>query len=154
MNNILLVEDEQDILNIFSEQLTRWGYNPIIAENGEEGIRKYQQSPVDLVITDIKMPALDGATMLQKIREIDNDAVVIMVTGYPSIDSAVTCMKYGAFDYLVKPINIDELKIKIEKGLERKQLLKTISLWKGVNWSLIVSIPIWLILGIVLAKML
>ncbi|MBN2013461.1 sigma-54-dependent Fis family transcriptional regulator [candidate division KSB1 bacterium] len=154
MNNILLVEDEPDILNIFSEQLTRWGYNPIVADNGEKGIAKYQESPIDLVITDIKMPSLDGTTLLKRIKEIDRDAVVIMVTGYPSIDSAVLCMKDGAFDYLVKPINIDELKIKIEKGLEKKQLLKTISLWKGVNWSLIVSIPIWLILGIILAKIL
>lgn len=154
MTNILLVEDEQDILDIFSEQLMKWGYNPVIATNGETGLTKYEQVPVDLVITDIKMPKLDGISLLNRIKHFDKDAIVIMVTGYPSIDSAVSCMKDGAFDYLVKPINIDELKLKIEKGLEKKYLLKTISLWKGVNWSLIISIPIWLILGIILAKLL
>ena len=154
MSNILLVEDEEDILSIFSEQLIKWGYSPIVADDGVKGVNKYENSPIDLVITDIKMPTMDGISLLKRIKKIDENAVVIMVTGYPSIDSAVTCIKDGAFDYLVKPINIDELKIKIERGLERKNLLKTISLWKGVNWSLIVSIPIWLILGIILAKLL
>ena len=152
MENILVVEDEEDILSIFSEQLTKWGYNPIIASNGVEGISKFKNHPIDLTVTDIKMPGMDGMSFLKEIKEEDENAVVIMVTGYPSIDSAVTSIKDGAYDYLVKPINIDDLKVKINRGLERRKLIKSVSLWKGVNWSLIISIPIWLILGIILAK--
>ena len=154
MHNILIVEDEEDILSVFSDQLTLWGYNPIIAHNGEEGIEKFKEQPIDLVITDIKMPKMDGIFFLHKIKEIDEKAMVIMVTGYPSINSAIVSIKEGAFDYLVKPINVDELKIKIERALERKKLLRATSILKGVNWSMVVSIPIWLILGIILAKML
>lgn len=152
MKNILLVEDEEDILSIFSEQLTRWGYHPIVARDGKDGVAKFKELSIDLVITDIKMPNMDGMSMLHEIKQLDENVSVIMVTGYPSIESAVVSMKEGAFDYLVKPINIDELKVKLERGLERKSLLKAISLWKGINWSLIVSIPLWLILGIILAR--
>jgi two-component system response regulator PilR (NtrC family) len=154
MKNILIVEDEEDILSIFSNQLQIWGYNPIIAKDGNEGIQKFNDFPVDLIITDIRMPKLDGISFLQRVKKIDEHAIVIIATGYPSIDSAITTMKEGAYDYLVKPINIDELKIKIERGLEKRKLLKSISLWKGANWALIISVPLWLILGIILAKLL
>lgn len=152
MENILVVEDEEDILTIFSEQLDRWGYNPIVASNGTEGISKFKNQPIDLTISDIKMPGMDGMSFLKEIKREDENAVVIMVTGYPSIDSAVTSIKDGAYDYLVKPINIDDLKLKIQRGLERRKLIRSLSLWKGLNWSLIISIPLWLILGIILAK--
>jgi len=153
MKNILIVEDEEDILSVFSDQLRLWGYNPIIARNGNEGFAKFNSTPIDIVITDIKMPEMDGLSLLQQVKQIDKNAIVFMVTGYPSIDSAITSIRQGAFDYLIKPINIDELKVKIEKGLQQIQLLRSLTIWKGINWSLIVSVPIWLILGIILAKM-
>lgn len=153
MENILIVEDEEDVLSIFSEQLSRWGYNPVVAGDGKDGIAKFNELPIDLTITDIKMPSMDGMSLLQEIKRRDEHAVVIMVTGYPSIDSAITSIKEGAYDYLVKPVNIDDLKLKIQNGLERRKLVKSVSFWKGLNWSLIISIPVWLILGIILAKM-
>jgi len=154
MKNVLVVEDEEDVLNIFSEQLKLWGYNPVIASSGAEGLNKFNEMPIDLVISDIKMPGMDGITLLHKILQKDKDAIVILVTGYPSIDTAVQSMKDGAFDYLTKPLHIGELKIRIERALEKKRLQKSLALWKGVNWSLIISVPLWLILGIILARLL
>jgi DNA-binding NtrC family response regulator len=152
MENILVVDDEVDILTIFSEQLSKWGYHPIVAQNGDEGIKKFKEHPIDLTISDIKMPTVDGMTFLHRLKRHDENAIVIMVTGYPSIDSAVSSIKEGAYDYLVKPINIDDLKLKIERGLEKKKLVRSVNLWKGLNWSLIISIPIWLVLGYLLAR--
>lgn len=154
MKNVLVVEDEEDVLKIFSEQLKLWGYNPVIAKNGEEGLSKFKEAPVDLVISDIKMPGMDGIALLHEILKLDKQAIVILVTGYPSIDTAVQSMKDGAYDYLTKPLHIGELKIRIERALEKKRLQKSLSLWKGVNWSLIISVPIWLLLGIILARLL
>ena len=109
--------------------------------------------PSDLLVYCRPRPVIDFRLLLTTlVKQKDDKAVVIMVTGYPSIDSAITSIKDGAYDYLVKPINIDDLKFKIQKGLERRKLSKSVSFLKGVNWSLIVSIPIWLILGIILAK--
>ena len=154
MYNILIIDDEEDILDVLSDVIRHWGYLPIVARDGQDALQKYQDMPVDLVLSDIKMPKMDGISLLERIRKLDKKAVIILLTGYPTIESAVQAMKDGAFDYLIKPVNLDELKLKIDRGLERLRLAKSLTFLKGFNWSLIISIPIWLILGIVLAKLL
>ncbi|MDZ7272100.1 MAG: response regulator [candidate division KSB1 bacterium] len=152
--NILIVDDEQDILDVLPQVMKRWGYNPIVAKDGREGLQKYQEYPIDAVVTDMKMPEMDGLQLLKEIMSLDRHAVVILLTAYPSLDSAIRAMREGAYDYLVKPVNLEELKLRIERGLERKSQLKAIPMLRGLNWALIVSIPLWLILGIILAKLL
>lgn len=154
MANILIVDDEEDILETIPEVLKKWGHNPLVAKNGKEGLEKFIEYPVDFVITDMKMPEMDGLSLLEKIQQMEKQALVILLTGYPSLDSAITAMRHGAYDYLVKPVNLDELKLRIERGLERKEHMKSLPLLKGLNWALIISIPLWLVLGIILAKLL
>jgi len=154
MENILLVDDDKYILDILSELLKRWGYNPIKAASGEEALEKLEEISVDLVITDIVMPEMDGYALINKILEKYPDTIIIVLTGYPSFDSAVQSIRGGAYDFLAKPVNSEELKMKIERCIERKNLLKSKSVLKGFNWILIISIPFWLILGIILAYLL
>ena len=154
MARILIVDDEQDILNTLPEVLNKWGHQTFVAANGIEGLKVFRENPLDFVITDIKMPQMDGLELLIKIQEIDKNTMVIFLTGYPSLDSAISAMRSGAYDYLVKPVNLDELKLRIERGLERKEHIKSLPLLKGLNWALLVSIPLWLVLGIILAKLL
>ena len=154
MSNILIVDDEQDILEVLPDVVKKWGYNPIIAQNGVEGLQKYKEYPIDVVITDMKMPEMDGLKLLKEITDLDKHAMVILLTGYPSLDSAIRAMREGAYDYLVKPVNMEQLTLRVERGLERKPQLKSIPVLKGMNWALVVSIPIWLVLGIILAKLL
>jgi DNA-binding NtrC family response regulator len=97
------------------------------------------------------MPEMDGLELLDKIMELDKQCMVIFLTGYPSLDSAISAMRSGAYDYLVKPVNMDELKLRIERGIERKEHIRSLPLYR---WALLISIPIWLILGIILAKLL
>jgi len=154
MHNILIIDDEEDILDVLSDVITSWGYLPIIARDGEDALEKFKEVPVDLVLSDIRMPKIDGLSLLERIKKASPNTIVILLTGHPSIESAVRAMKDGAFDYLTKPINLDELKVKIDRGLERMKLNKSLSFLKGINWSLLISIPIWLILGIILAHLL
>ncbi|MBD3385587.1 response regulator [candidate division KSB1 bacterium] len=154
MAKILVVDDEEDILETLPEVLNRWGHQTLVAKDGLQGLEVYQKNPVDFVITDIKMPEMDGLTLLKKIHEIDRKAMVIFLTGYPSLDSAISAMRAGAYDYLVKPVNLDELKLRLERGIERLEHMKALPLLKGLNWALLVSIPLWLVLGIILAKLL
>lgn len=154
MENILVVDDDKYVLDILSELLKRWGYNPIKAVSGEEALEKLELMSVDLVITDIVMPEMDGYALISKILEKYPDTIIIVLTGYPSFDSAVQSIRGGAYDFLAKPVNSDELKLKIERCIERKNLLKSKSVLKGFNWILIISIPFWLILGIILAYLL
>ncbi len=154
MNHIMIIDDEEDILEMLSDVIQRWGYLPIIARDGEDALKKFKEVDVDLVLSDIRMPKIDGISLLERIKRIRPQTVVILLTGYPSIESAVRAMKDGAFDYLTKPINLDELHVKIERGLERMRLNRSLSFLKGINWSLVLSIPLWLILGIILASLL
>ena len=152
MANILVVDDELDILETLPTVLKRWGHYPLMAKNGKEGLELYKSHAVDLVVTDIKMPDMDGLALLQRLRMIDSNAMVILLTGYPSLESAVDALRQGAYDYLIKPVNMDELRLRIERGLEQKEQMRKLPMLRGVNWALIISIPFWLILGIILAR--
>ena len=150
MARILIVDDEQDILDTLPEILQKWGHKTFVAANGLEALKVFNEYPIDFVITDIKMPQMGGLELLEKIMAIDKNIMVIFLTGYPSLDSAISAMRSGAYDYLVKPVNLDELKVRLERGIERKEYIKSLPLLKGLNWALLVSIPLWLVLGIIL----
>lgn len=120
MKNILIVEDEHDNRQLLSEVITRWGYNAITASDGREGIEAFERYRVDLVISDLRMPNVDGASFLDAIRQRDRNVAFIILTGYPSIDSAVRTMKKGAFDYLIKPLDMDQLRLMLAQALDGK----------------------------------
>lgn len=152
--NILIVDDEEDIRSVLADTVARWGYNPIVAKDGRDAIEKANAHPVDVVLTDLKMPRMDGIRLLKQLKEADEDTEVILFTGYPAVESAIEAMKEGAFDYLVKPIDIDELRLKIERSLERRQMGRSLTSLRTLNWAMILSVPFWLALGIVLAQLL
>jgi len=154
VESVMVVDDEEDIVNLMSETLEGWGYHPITAMDGEEAFDKFQKNAVDLVITDLKLPKMNGVQLLDKLKNFEDSTEVILFTGYPEISSAIDAMKNGAFDYLVKPVDLDELKLKVERALEKKKMRKSIATLKGLNWAMIISIPVWLALGIVLAYLL
>ncbi len=154
MQNVMIVDDEDDIVQLMSETLDLWGYRPVTAHDGEEAIVKFQETPIDLVITDLKLPKMDGVKLLDKIKDLDDSTEVIMFTGYPEVGSAIDAMKNGAFDYLTKPVDLNELKLKVERGLEKKSMVRSNKALRGMNWAMILSIPVWLTLGIFLAYLL
>lgn len=154
MENVMIVDDEQDITEMMSETLDLWGYNAITALDGEDALQKFRNSAVDLVITDLRLPKMDGIQLLEKIKDMNSATEVILFTGYPEVNSAIDAMKKGAFDYLIKPVDLSELKLKVERGLEKKSFGEAFRRLKGINWAMIFSIPIWLGLGILLAHLL
>jgi len=153
MANLLIVDDEPEFLEQLPEIVRRWGHQAFTAGNGFEALKVFQGPQIDLIVSDIRMPEMDGLQLLQKIQDIDKKCPVLFLTGFPSDESAIEAMHSGADDYLVKPVNYDELKIRIEKSLERKARMSTIPFLKGMNWALLISIPFWLILGIIIAKL-
>lgn len=150
--NILIVDDEEDVLSVLADTISRWGFNPILARDGEDALGKLKDLPIDLVLTDLKMPRVDGVRLLKSVKKEDEDAEVILFTGYPAIESAIEAMKLGAFDYLIKPVDLEELRVKIERGLEHRQMGRSLTTLRMLNWAMIVSVPLWLALGIILAR--
>ncbi len=121
-NRILVVDDEGDIRDFLSKALTRFaGFQVELAENGEEALKKIDKEKFDLVLTDLKMPAVDGLQLITEIARSKPDTLTVLMTGHGTIDSAIEAMKNGASDYLTKPLNLDEAILRLRKVLEEKQ---------------------------------
>ncbi|MDH4161815.1 MAG: response regulator [Nitrospirota bacterium] len=118
---ILVVDDEEGARELFNTILTDEGYEVALAEDGEQALNRMKGDAYDLVVTDIKMPGMDGLQLLQELRKVGSTADVIMVTAYGEVESYLKAMSLGAAEYINKPIRIKELKRIVHKVLtERK----------------------------------
>ncbi len=121
---ILVVDDEEIVVRSCLRILGGGDYTVDVARNGAEALQKVASTPYDVVVLDIMMPQIDGLEVLQRVKEAHPDVEVVMVTGLSQIETAVRSMKLGAFDYLPKPFDPDELKLVVERALERRRLLQ------------------------------
>ena len=115
-NKILIVDDEEIIVKLLSMSLRSDGYETLSAYNGEQGLEVFKSESPDIVVTDIKMPGMDGLELLKKIKEIDDEKEVIIVTGHGDIDSTITALQYGASDFINKPVRDESLAIALERA--------------------------------------
>jgi len=126
---VLVVEDDTPLRELLLMELSRSGYKVEVATNGAEGLVKYRDENFNVVLLDVKMPGMDGIEVLRQMRSETIVPEVIMFTGHGSIETAVECIKYGAYDYLTKPVKLDELEMVIDKAYEKNRLrLENISL--------------------------
>jgi two-component system response regulator AtoC len=119
---VLIVDDEPNLRKILAAQLSRDGYDVLTAEDGEQGLAFLRDHHIDLVVTDLKMPKVDGMTLLRKAHEEDPDLPIVMITAHGTIDTAVEALKIGAFDYLTKPFDKDEVRQIVAKALKTRAL--------------------------------
>jgi two-component system response regulator PilR (NtrC family) len=120
---ILVVDDEEIMREILETLLTREGYEVKLASSGEEGLDLARALPFDAAVVDIMMPGINGIETLDELRRIDEDLAVIIITAYASIESAISAMKSGAFDYITKPFKNDEVLVVIRNAMERRRLV-------------------------------
>ena len=120
--HILLIDDEPIALSNMSHVLEREGYKVTACENGESGLAAMQSTEFDIVLTDLRMPGIDGMDVLRHIRESTPDVPVIMITGHAALDSAVDAMKAGAFHYIAKPFRLDEAREVVRSALELRRI--------------------------------
>jgi len=148
---ILVVDDEKQLADVLVEYLTNLGYQAVAAYGGHEALSKFEQGDFQLIITDLKMPDMDGMKLLEAAKSLDKRVVVVVITGHGTIESAVEAIKKGAYDFIPKPFNMEELEIIINRALERHALFRDLGVFRGMTLALVISVPLWLILGIVLA---
>ncbi len=122
MEKILIVDDEQSMRDVLSIMLKRAGYAVTIASDGEEAIVHIDKEIFDLVITDLKMPKVGGLDVLKAVKASSSETVVLVITAFASAESAVEAMKHGAYDYLTKPFQVDEVQLIIRNALEKRRL--------------------------------
>jgi YesN/AraC family two-component response regulator len=123
---ILLIEDEVGLLHNLQILLQSEGYRVVTAANGVEGIHKVEEQAIDLVITDIVMPEMDGFQVMEYVQDHCPDTVVVAITAYASTESAIQALRRGAYDYLAKPFDVDLLQIVIKRALEKARLQKAL----------------------------
>jgi diguanylate cyclase (GGDEF)-like protein len=121
---IMVVDDEEGILLLMESELQDQGYNVTCCADPEQAIEKIKKVIYDLIITDLKMPNISGVEFVKKIKEISPKTDLVVMTGFPSLETAVECMKNGASDYLAKPIDLEYLNIIVEKSLYKRSLEK------------------------------
>jgi len=121
-STILIIDDEQDLREMLSFSLMQEGYTTLTAENGMIGVEIAKKENVDVIISDIKMPVMDGITLLGIVKEIKPQIEVIMATGFGTMETAIESLRKGAFDFIHKPYHMDELIALVGKAIETKKL--------------------------------
>lgn len=123
MAKILVIDDERSIRNTMKDILEFENHKITLAENGKKGFETANSEQFDLIFSDIKMPEMDGIEFLDKMLEVGNESPVVMISGHGSIDTAVDCIKKGAFDFIEKPIDLNRLLVTVKNALERGDLV-------------------------------
>ncbi|GBE36776.1 chemotaxis protein CheY [bacterium BMS3Bbin07] len=128
---ILIIDDEKLLRWSLQQNLEKEGCSVITAEKGIEGLNLYKEERPDITLLDIHLPDISGMTVLERIKEIDRDAIVVMIVPYGDIQTAVKSVRMGAYDFVEKPFNMDKLNILIKKAFETVVLRKEVSRLRG-----------------------
>ena len=148
---ILVVDDDKELADGLVEHLSNLGYSAAAAYSGREGLSRFENGDFQLVITDLKMPDMDGMALLEAVKARDSRVVVMVITGHGTIESGTRAIKNGAYDFISKPIKMEALEAIIDRAIQRRPLSRDLGASRGLILALIISVPLWLILGIVLS---
>jgi two-component system, NtrC family, response regulator AtoC len=121
---ILVVDDDAASLSSLGEAMTREGYEVSLASSGEEALRLNDRLEFDVVITDLRMPGIDGLRVVRTVKNAHPDTVLIVMTGFASMDTVVDAISAGAYDYISKPFRLDQMRLKVQQSMERARLLR------------------------------
>jgi len=121
--SVLVIDDEEVMREILEALLGREGYRVKVASSGEEGLELARSTSFDAAVVDVMMPGIDGISTLEELKKIDEDLPVVMVTAFASVETAISAMKSGAFDYITKPFKNDEVIVVVRNAVERRQLV-------------------------------
>lgn len=130
-HKILVVDDETFVRDLLEEFLSKQGYDVSLAESGEKAVDIAGQSDFDVGLVDLKMPGIDGLETLNRLKDIHPHMPIIVMTGYPTIETSIKALRLGAYDYVVKPFKLNELKVAVEKALKERRLKVEIDLLRN-----------------------
>ena len=153
MGSILIVDDDDSFATALGRIITELGHTFERAFDGEDGLEKYADNAFDVVIADLKMPRMNGMEFLREVKKIDRDAVVMVITGYADMSSAVETLTLGAYDYIEKPVSVEKFRAALDRGIEKKKHISQIHFAKGMLWVVVLSIPLWIIISIFLTRL-
>ncbi len=121
---VLIVDDDSTLRELLSETIQGMGYTVDTAGDGHEALKKLKRERYDVVVADLKMPGMDGLTLLDHIKSLDGNILVIIITAYATLESAVKAIEKGAYDYIAKPFRLDEFVVVVRNACEKLRLLR------------------------------
>ena len=152
-NRILVVDDDRDLADMLVDYLARLGYRAVAAYGGPEGLALFKQGKFALVVADLKMPQMDGYALLEAVKARDAQAVVVIITGYGTIDKAAAAIKKGAYDVLAKPLDFKALEITIKRALEKYTDKKKVHRLRRQFLISVLAIPLIILLGFIIGHL-
>lgn len=144
--NILIVEDDADACKTLRMILEEKGYTVSTAENGNRALETAKEKKFDLVILDIKLPDISGTELLKKLKSATPEIEIIIITGYATLQNAILALREGAFDYLTKPLDIEELTISIERAIEKQKTETVLRRERELNATIVLNLPLFVLL--------
>ena len=150
MATVWVVDDEVTVCDVLGAMLQQLGYELRIFRDARELVEAYQPGKVDAVLTDLRMPGLDGLGVVRELRKKDPHAVVLMLTGFPTVSDGVEAIRLGAADYQTKPFRMEEIRVRLLRALESRDLQLSLQRSRMLVWMLIGSLPFWFVLGLAL----
>ena len=149
---ILIVDDDPEFADSLAEHMSGLGHSVKVAYDGQDGLDGFRAGAFHIVLTDLQMPGMDGMALLDEIKRLDSRCVVVLITGFGTVKSAVKAIKEGAYDFITKPVKLDEVDVVVNRALEKRHLVKQLDFFRGLTLAVIISVPLWLVLGIILAS--
>lgn len=131
VTKLLVIDDESAFLEVLAMSLANEGYEVVTAENGNEGLRIFEEQNLKLILTDIKMPGMDGIEVLKRIKAIDNQAEVIVITGHGDINAAIAALQHGASDFITKPVRGEVLLLALERAKKKRAINQQLADYTG-----------------------
>jgi response regulator RpfG family c-di-GMP phosphodiesterase len=126
-DRILIVDDEVATCEVLAQRLSKEGYSCVLAHNGKEALHHFYKENFSLMISDIKMPEMDGLELLKKVKTLGPQMMVIMMTGYAEVDTVVKALHFGAYDFILKPFDLDLVVFSVKKALDKKRLEEVVA---------------------------
>lgn len=148
MARILVIDDDAAYRTVLRGFIEEKGHTVIEADGADAGLKIFMEEKIDLVISDLMMPVKSGMDLLRELHSIQSKVLFIMVTGFPALDTATTAIREGAFDYLVKPVDMQQLAAVMHRALSTIELRTHLSTMRGMNVALLISIPFWILIGV------
>jgi DNA-binding NtrC family response regulator len=151
--NVLVVDDNQELAKNLVTYLSKKGYLPTAAFTGRDALEALKLKSYQVAILDLKLPDIDGITLLENIKTDHKHIIVILISGYATIDAAAKSIKRGAYDFIGKPFEYTELELILQRALERKEMTAKLKRARIRNIILALSLPLWALLGYYLVSL-
>ncbi len=151
MPRLLIADDEQGARDILADAVRSFGMEADTVSSAEEALTRLDEGhKYDLILTDLKMKGMNGIELVREAKARDDTVEVIVVTGYPTIDTAVEAVRAGAYDYIIKPFKLAEARLAINRALEKRALNNEARFFKGLFWAALLSLPFWVVGALVI----